>query len=50
MKKPFPTYIDETAQIFDTIFVSAGKLGQQVELSPLDLCTYIKGNFADLTD
>lgn len=33
-KTPLPTVLDETAQLFDTIFVSAGKRGLQVELSP----------------
>ena len=37
MKKQFPTYIHETASGFDRIFVSAGKVGFQIELSPEDL-------------
>ena len=37
MKKPFPTFIHETAMQFDRIFVSAGKVGFQIELSPADL-------------
>ena len=37
MKKEFTTVIDETAQLFDTIMFSAGKIGYQVELSPEDL-------------
>ena len=37
MKKEFSTVIDETAQLFDTILFSAGKIGYQVELSPEDL-------------
>ncbi len=37
MKKPFPTFIHETAQGCDTVFVSAGKVGFQIELSPRDL-------------
>lgn len=37
MKKEFVTVIDETAQLFDTILFSAGKIGYQVEVSPEDL-------------
>ena len=36
MKKHFPTYIEEMAQIFDSIMVSAGQRGVQVTLSPQD--------------
>jgi Cys-tRNA(Pro)/Cys-tRNA(Cys) deacylase len=49
MKKPFVTAIDETAILFDTIFVSAGKRGRQIQINPTDLSTYIGGIFADLT-
>ena len=34
MKKPLPTFIDASAEGFDAIVVSAGKVGHQVELSP----------------
>lgn len=37
MKKPFPTFIHETAEGLDKIFVSAGKVGFQIELAPKDL-------------
>ena len=37
MKKQFQTFIHETASGFDKIFVSAGKVGFQIELSPEDL-------------
>ncbi len=37
MKKPFPTFIHETAAQYDHIFVSAGKVGFQIELSFDDL-------------
>lgn len=49
MKKPFPTYIDETAQLFEAISVSAGKRGEQVILSSGDLCGLIGAQYADLT-
>jgi Cys-tRNA(Pro)/Cys-tRNA(Cys) deacylase len=48
MKKQFPTYIDETAELFDTISVSAGTRGCQVILNPQDLRKYVLGFFADL--
>ena len=37
MKKPFPTFIHETAVGLDKVFVSAGKVGFQIELLPEDL-------------
>ena len=50
-KKPFPVYIDETAQLFDEISVSAGARGLQVLLSPDDLERALEGraSFADVT-
>jgi Cys-tRNA(Pro)/Cys-tRNA(Cys) deacylase len=49
MKKQFPTYIDETAELFDAIGVSAGVRGCQVILKPGDLREFISAKFADLT-
>jgi Cys-tRNA(Pro)/Cys-tRNA(Cys) deacylase len=49
MKKPFPTAFDETAILFDTICVSAGKIGAQVEVAPTALAELVGGQFADLT-
>lgn len=37
MKKAFPTFLEETAFLFDTILISAGLRGVQVELAPSDL-------------
>lgn len=48
MKKPFKTVINETALLFDTICFSAGKIGHQVELSPLDIKDYLDCNFLDI--
>ena len=48
MKKQFSTVIDETCILYDTIFISAGKIGLQIELSPDDLITLISGSTADL--
>ena len=50
MKKAYPTFIDETAQLFDTICVSAGKIGAQVELAPDDLCRVTDAEYAALTN
>ena len=48
MKKKFPTYIEETAQLYDTIMVSAGQRGVQVTVSPEDLREYVDGTFVGL--
>lgn len=48
MKKQFHTVIDETAQLFDTICVSAGKKGLQIELSPIALAKYVNAEFCDI--
>ena len=48
MKKHFPTYIEEMAQLYDTIMVSAGQRGVQVTLSPEDLRSYVQGQFVSL--
>ena len=49
MKKQYPTVFHETAEILDTIIVSAGKIGFQVELSPADLIGLVGAETADLT-
>jgi Cys-tRNA(Pro)/Cys-tRNA(Cys) deacylase len=49
MKKQFPTFIDETAELFETIAVSAGARGLQVILAPRDLLGFISAKTADLT-
>lgn len=49
MKKSFPTFLDETAQLFDTIMFSAGKIGAQVEMTPDDLMKMVTYTMADLT-
>lgn len=47
-KAPLPTVIDETADLFDTVFVSAGRRGLQVELAPADLVRITAGRLADI--
>ena len=49
MKKQFPTVFHETVVLFDTICVSAGKIGAQVELSPEDLIGLLGAAAADVT-
>ena len=49
MKKPFPTFFDETVVLFDTILVSGGRIGTQVEVAPDDLLRITNGTTAALT-
>ena len=49
MNKQFPTVFHETVVLFDTICVSAGKVGAQVERSPADLITLLNADTADIT-
>ena len=48
MKKQYPTYIEETAQLYDQITVSAGQRGVQVTLNPEDLRRYVEAEFVPL--
>ena len=48
MKKRFPTFIHETATSFERVFVSAGKVGRQIELSPDDLISVVGCEVADI--
>ncbi len=48
MKKKFRTFIDATAEGFDKIYVSAGKVGLQMKLSPSSLCTFVGAKFISL--
>ena len=49
MKKPFPTFIHETCQLFDYIYVSAGVRGLQFKLNPQHLIDLVGMTVADLT-
>ena len=50
MKKPFPTFLDETAQLYDEIGVSAGCRGCQILLAPDALIDYVNMSLCDLTE
>ena len=49
MKKRVPTYFHNTAKDHETIFVSAGVRGLQIEIAPSDLISFVQGQLADVT-
>ena len=49
MKKAFPTIVDETVLLCDTMMFSAGKIGYQVEMTPDDLKQVVNYTIADVT-
>ena len=48
MKKKFPTFFHSTAMNFDTIYVSAGVRGLQLEIAPSDIIAYTDSTVTDL--
>ena len=48
MKKVFPTVLDQSSLTQQTILISAGKIGTQIEISPGDLLSLLDGKIADL--
>lgn len=50
MKKQFPTFVNESAKELEKMFVSAGKVGFQVELSPEDLKSVVRFTYADIVE
>ena len=42
MKKPFPTFIHESALLYDYIYISAGKRGLQIKINPQDLIDFVQ--------
>jgi len=48
MIKKYPTYIEETSQLFEQIYVSSGIRGMQMKLSPYDLAKITEAKFANL--
>lgn len=47
-KKRLPTLIDQSAQNYETVFVSAGKRGLEIELSPTDLQQLTNATFVEI--
>lgn len=49
MKKVFPTFIDSSAKDWETIYVSGGKIGVQIEVNPDDLTKILNVKFDEFT-
>ena len=49
MKKKYTTVYDETIVLFDTVLVSGGRIGKQVEIAPSDLIRITDGITADIS-
>ena len=50
MKKKYPTYFDETCELYDEIAVSAGERGHQMLVPPMDLARFLGAKLVDITD
>ena len=50
MKKKFPTFIDETAVLYDHICVSGGRVGLNLAVAPEALAGMVEAEFADIAD
>ena len=48
MKKKYPTIFDETAMLYDSIYVSGGQRGLQISLAPEALIDFVDGVCADV--
>ena len=48
MKKVFPTFIDTSALKWDTLYVSGGKIGMQIEINPRDLEKFMDIKFEEV--
>lgn len=48
MKKAFPTVIDDSAQQFDDIYISGGRIGTTIRLNPRDLAKVVNAKFAPI--
>jgi len=49
MKKSYATYLAEEAILWETILVSAGRVGLQMEIAPADLIAVTRGQYVDIT-
>ena len=50
MKKKFPTFIDETAVLYDHICVSGGRIGLNLAVAPEALAGLVDAEFADIAE
>lgn len=48
MKKQYPTVVDKTAELFDEIIISGGRIGSQIMIAPDDLIRVTGGKFEDI--
>lgn len=48
MKKNYPVFIEETAQLLDKFYISAGIRRMQIEISPTELTKVVQAGFADI--
>ena len=48
MKKPYQTVVSDTAEEWEQIYVSGGKIGCQLKLRPDDLCRAAKAGYGDI--
>jgi Cys-tRNA(Pro)/Cys-tRNA(Cys) deacylase len=49
-RRLLPTLLDQSAIQFDTIYVSAGRRGLEIEMSPNDLVSLSRGKFAEIAE
>lgn len=47
-RRALPTVIDSSAEHFETVFVSGGKRGFEIEIAPADLATATRGTFSGI--
>jgi Cys-tRNA(Pro)/Cys-tRNA(Cys) deacylase len=47
-RKPLPTVIDETAELYDTIYVSGGRRGLDLGVAPRDLIAILEAKVSDI--
>lgn len=50
MRKAYPTFVDETAQLFERIGISGGRIGLTLVLDPEELAGFVGAPFCDLTE